>query len=86
MAASARALRMPVPRAHDIPATPLVVVSVRALVSHSPATALSRTYVKRAVHASKCSPSCASASELEPASSPSSVARSICHVPCSHAT
>eukprot|EP00966_Prymnesium_polylepis_P157783 3646544-Prymnesium_polylepis.1 len=53
MAACARALRMPVrlPRVHDIPATLHVVASVRARVTHSPATALSRTYVKRAVHA-----------------------------------
>ena len=35
-------LRMPVPRVHDIPATLHVVASVRALVSHSSATALSR--------------------------------------------
>eukprot|EP00966_Prymnesium_polylepis_P315239 7283976-Prymnesium_polylepis.2 len=35
----------------DIPATLHVVASARALVSHSPATTLSRTYVKRAVHA-----------------------------------
>eukprot|EP00966_Prymnesium_polylepis_P280071 6470734-Prymnesium_polylepis.1 len=53
MAACARALRMPVPRVQDIPATLHVVASVRALVPHSPATALSRTYVKRAVHASR---------------------------------
>eukprot|EP00966_Prymnesium_polylepis_P001321 30205-Prymnesium_polylepis.1 len=36
---------------HAIPATLHVVASVRAIVSHSPAAALSRTYVKRAVHA-----------------------------------
>eukprot|EP00966_Prymnesium_polylepis_P083767 1939992-Prymnesium_polylepis.1 len=58
MAAGARALRMPVPRVHAIPATPLVVASVRAPVSHSPATYRTlvdvRTYVKPAIHP-KCS-------------------------------
>eukprot|EP00966_Prymnesium_polylepis_P036408 844666-Prymnesium_polylepis.1 len=39
MTAGARALRMPVPRVHDIPATLHVGASVRAPVSHSPATA-----------------------------------------------
>jgi hypothetical protein len=51
-AASARALRMPVPRVHDIPASPLVVASVRA-VCPTRLLPAPRTYVKRAIHASQ---------------------------------
>jgi hypothetical protein len=50
-AANACACRMPAPRVQANPTTPHVVASVRAIVSQSPAPSLSRTYVKRAVHA-----------------------------------
>eukprot|EP00966_Prymnesium_polylepis_P254656 5884300-Prymnesium_polylepis.2 len=47
MAAGARALRMPVPRVHDISATLHVGASVRAPVSHSSPLKPYRTLVRR---------------------------------------